>query len=58
MASRVREVIFPLYSILVRPYLKYYIQLCSPPHRKDMDLFKWVKRGDLKMISTSPMRTG
>jgi len=40
MAGRLRDVILPLFSTLVRPYLDSYIQLCSPQHRKDMDLLE------------------
>ncbi|PKU35113.1 hypothetical protein llap_14583 [Limosa lapponica baueri] len=40
MSSKLREMILPLYSSLVRPHLAYCIQLWSPQHRKDMDLLE------------------
>ncbi|TRZ07636.1 hypothetical protein HGM15179_019473 [Zosterops borbonicus] len=43
VVSRVREVIFTLYSALVRPHMKLYIQLWGPQHKKEVHLLVRVQ---------------
>ena len=39
-----------LYSAVVKPHLKYCIQIWSPQHRRDMDLLQHVQRRTTKVI--------
>jgi len=50
MASRVREVILSLYSMLVRRRLEYCVQMWSLQYRRDMDLLESVQERTTEMV--------
>lgn len=58
VTSRLREVILPLFSVVIRTHLEHCVQLWCPQNKKYMQLLEWVQRNPWKWSegwSTSPV---
>ena len=50
VASRLRDVIVPLYSALMQPHLEYRVHFWTPQFTEDKDLLESVQKRVMEMI--------
>lgn len=58
IGNRLREVITPLYSTLIRCYLEQYDQLWATQYQKDADKLEWGQQRATKMVRGQSMTEG